>query len=220
MFGDRKVVENNDYFIVTHRDIDFNFDKEMCINEEKVIKFFKVIDLLIEFECIFGQKLLCLNKNADDWCNDCEDSKKLTEYYYNTKKLIFYHYYDTYHEFEINRIFREIYLTKYTSDILIDLTTYHTLKYVDNTQLVLYTTLDNNFNSDDDFIITVDDYFACIKMLRENGIVIDIKCIRYYEKCNKINYKGEEILFDTIYIRPKIQHIIDDIVLNKSIIDK
>jgi len=46
MFGNRKVIENNDYFIVTHKDIDFNFDKELCIDEEKVI----------EFGCTFGIK--------------------------------------------------------------------------------------------------------------------------------------------------------------------
>ena len=31
MFGNRKVIENNDYFIVTYKDIDFNFDKKLFI---------------------------------------------------------------------------------------------------------------------------------------------------------------------------------------------
>jgi len=113
-------------------------------------------------------------------------------------------------------MFRQIYLTKYSFNPE-NVINGCAITYLDNVQIVLPTTLNINFNSDDDFIIAVDDYFACIKMLQENGIVININHIRYNKKCNKITYKGEEILFDTIYIRPKIQHILDDISINKII---
>ena len=177
------------------RENKFYFDKELCIDEEKVILFFKVIDLLIEFGCTFGKKTLCIDEEDDNLCDKCEDLKTI-EYYYNTKKLIFYHYSDFYHDFKINKMFRQIYLTKYSFN------PGHTIDscaitYLDNIQIVIPATLDNNFNSDDDFIIAVDDYFACIKMLQENGIAININ-----------------------HIRPKIQHILDNISINKIISNK
>ena len=180
------------------RENKFYFDKELCIDEEKVILFFKVIDLLIEFGCTFGKKTLCIDEEDDNLCDKCEDLKTI-EYYYNTKKLIFYHYSDFYHDFKINKMFRQIYLTKYRFNLgnVIDDCA---ITYLGNVQIVIPNILDskfNNFNSNNDFIITVDDYFACIKMLQKNGIAININ-----------------------HIRPKIQHILDNISINKIISNK
>jgi len=69
-------------------------------------------------------------------------------------------------------MFRQIYLTKYhfNPGNVIDSCA---ITYLGNVQIVVPNILDskfnnfNNFNSNDDFIIAVDDYFACIKISNE-----------------------------------------------------
>lgn len=209
-FGDRKVIEREDSFIVTHRAIDFTFDNEIYDNKD-IESFFESIDILLEY-CKFGTKSMYKKcKNLD--------------YYYNTKHLILYTPEKNFIDFEICDIKAYLILIKHgIPEIRVNKYefSYNTscgCIHIHDVKYPIYFPKDV-FNDINHYKRALEDYLAIVMVLDNNKLVndefgtVEIDDIGLIV-CIEIEYNSKKIILDTLFIRPIVQHILDEIQMVK-----
>jgi len=219
-FGDRKVIINEDsfIFIIEYKGMYFRFDNSLCVDKLKIDKFFQNIDILLEY-CTFGTNSIC---------DDCRSS----EYYYNTKRLIFYTPNRNFVDFELNNLTAYIILAKHGEPGVVNSYYYfncndrHCTYVLNDDKSIEYPIYfpDDIFNDYIHYKTAVEDYFTIIKILEDNDLLDEsTENVRINMRIHRflvVNYGSKRIILNTIFIRPKLQHILDELQSTKLPIDE